>query len=190
MIHLNLLSSNQKEALRARILFAMMERLMIILVSFTLLTLTALFAIKIRLTTTLSDVQGRQVLGQEYVSTNNETRKLNDAGARIERVQKAFLPNSAILTDFIKRAPAGVSITTMNYEIRTKALRVNGLAATREDLLAYEAALRGSPYVAKLESPVSNLLRKKDASFLFNAVLKVEPAYAVLDEPLKEAPKP
>lgn len=188
MIALNLLSPIQKEALRNRVLFAMIERLMIFLTVAVLLLGIFLLMLRIRLTRTLGDVQSRQLLSTEYVSVNGEIRRLNEVITRIERVQREVTPASTLVIDVVGRVPPGVSIGNLAFETRTQSLRLNGQAANREALLTFEERLRASPYVKTLESPISNLFEKADINFTFQAVLDVEALKKTIEPAAPEAP--
>lgn len=174
MISLNLLSPNQKEALRARVVYAMLERLMIAFVSTTLLASILLLLVKIELTKALGDVQTRQILSSEYITVNNDIRQLNQQITRVEAFQKLAISPSELLRDLATRTPEGVRVTGLDFDVKTESMRINGTAAGRDDLLKYEEAVRASPFVATLQSPISNLFQKTDISFQFLIVLNVD----------------
>ena len=174
MIWLNLLSPAQKAALRTRLLYAMIERLMISLVIFALLAGALLLLVKAQLSKNLIEIQSRQILAAEYVTVNESVRVLDQQLARVETLQKMAMSPSALLRDLAARTPSGVAVTSLRFEVTTGKMNVNGIAATRENLLAYEAALKGSPFVKQLESPISNLFRRTDAPFQFEIQLNVE----------------
>ncbi|HJV32822.1 MAG TPA: hypothetical protein VJ694_02230 [Patescibacteria group bacterium] len=174
MIALNLLSPEQKEALRARVIYAMLERLMIALVSSLLVASILLLLIKIELTQNLSQVQTRQILSSEYVTVNNDIRQLNQQISRVESLQKLAISPSSLLRDVAERTPPGVKITGMDFDVKSQSMRLNGMAAGREDLLKYEEAMKSSPFVKSLQSPISNLFQKTDINFQFMIVLNVD----------------
>lgn len=174
MIGLNLLSPNQKEALRARVIYAMIERLMIAFVSSLLIASIALLLIKIELTQNLSHVQTRQILSSEYVTVNNDIRQLNQQIGRIETLQRLAVSPSELLRDMALRTPPGVRVSGLDFDVKTQSMRLNGTAGDRDDLLAYEEAMRASPYVKSLQSPISNLFQKTDINFQFMIVLNVD----------------
>jgi Tfp pilus assembly protein PilN len=174
MISLNLLSPAQKHALHARVVYAMIERLMIAFVTSLLVASIALLLIKIELTKGLSQVQTRQILSSEYVTVNNDIRQLNQQIGRIETLQKMAVSPSALLRDLAERTPPGVRVSGLDFDVKTKSMRLNGVASLREDLLAYEEAMRASPFVETLQSPISNLFQKEDINFQFMIVLDVE----------------
>jgi len=174
MIALNLLSPDQKAALRARVIYAMLERLMIAFVSSMLIASILILLVKIELTNNLGQVQGRQILSSEYVTVNNDIRLLNQQIGRIETLQKLAVSPSALLRDIAARTPSGVRVTGMDFDIKSQSMRLNGTAKDRDDLLAYEAAVRASQFVKTLQSPISNLFQKTDINFQFMIVLNVD----------------
>lgn len=174
MIALNLLSPNQKEALRTRIIYAMIERLMIAFVASMLLSSIILLFIKIELIQVLSQVQTRQILSSEYVTVNNDIRLLTQQITRIESLQRmAFSPSSLIL-EIGSRTPSGVGLTGLDMDIKTKSMRINGISVDRENLLKFEESLRSMDFVTSLESPISNLFQKSDINFQFTIILDAE----------------
>jgi Tfp pilus assembly protein PilN len=174
MIALNLLSPGQKEALRARVIYAMIERLMIALVSSVLAPSILLLLIKIELTKGLGEVQTRQILSSEYVTVNNDIRQLNQQVGRVEALQRMAVSPSELLRDVATRTPPGVQVTGMDFDVKSRAMRLSGTAVDRDALLAYEEAFRASPFVETLQSPISNLFQKTDIAFQFTIVLDVD----------------
>lgn len=178
MITLNLLSPAQKEALRGRVIFAMIERLMILILTATLAGSALLLLIKMELINGLGGVQVRQVLTTDYAKANNDIHALNQQASRIEALQKLALSPSSMMRDLAARTPPGVSVTGFDFDVKTSSMRLNGVAARREDLLAFETSMKASPYVANLESPISNLFQKTDISFHFDVTLNVDALHA------------
>ena len=173
MITLNLLSPDQKKALRARVTYAMIERLMIATIGTLLVACILLLLIKIQLTQNLGEVQARQILSAEYVTANNAIRQLNTLINRVDTLQKLAVSPSSLLLDIARRTPSGVTVTSLDFDVKSESMRLNGIAATRDDLLAYETAVRESPFVKKLDSPISNLFQKTNIAFQFKIVLNV-----------------
>jgi len=184
MITLNLLSPAQKEALRSRVVFAMLERLMISMVGVMLVASILLLLIKIELIKNLAEVQTRQVLTADYAKANNDIRLLNQQITRIDALQKMAISPSSLLRDLAARAPAGITVSSLDFDVKSGSMRLNGAAARREDLLAFETAMKQSPFVKSLESPISNLFQKTDISFHFDIILNV----AALHAPFEPAP--
>lgn len=174
MIDLNLLSPDRREALNARILYANIERTMIVLVIVTFLTALLLVAIKTRMLHRLNDIESRQLLSTEYVAVNKEIKQLNASINSIEKLQKRAAPASILIEDIVRRTPPGILISELDFETQTRSMRINGFASTRDSLLSYESNLLDSPFIEKLDSPISNLFLKTDLDFRFQAVLNID----------------
>lgn len=183
MIALNLLSPTQKSSLRARIIYAMLERFMIMLVMSSLAASIILLLVKIRLTQNLSQVVARQILSTEYVTVNRDIKELNRLIGRIEAVQRQYVSPSTLIRDLAGRTPGGIMITGFEAELRTQSLRLSGIATERDDLLEFEAALKGSPYVQRVESPISNLFQKRGINFQLQVILGVDALKKALEPP-------
>lgn len=178
MITLNLLSPAQKEALRSRVFFAMLERLMIAILGAVMLGSGLLLIVKAELTKNLENVQERQVLTADYAKANNDIRLLNQQFSRIDALQKLALSPSSLFRDLSTRTPDGIQIVGVDFDVKSASMRVNGVAARREDLLAYETAMKASPFVKSLESPISNLFEKANINFHFDIVLDAAALHA------------
>lgn len=174
MIGLNLLSPAQKDALRMRVLYALIERLMITLVFFTFLSGFLLILTKIQLSKNLTEIESRQILTAEYLTVNDSVKALEQQIARIETLQHMAISPSSLLRDIGERTPEGIAITSLRFDIPASILEVTGVAAKRDDLLSYEASLKKSPFVKQLDSPISNLLRKTDVDFQFAIKLNAD----------------
>jgi Tfp pilus assembly protein PilN len=181
MNNLNLMSETQKDALYSRVVYAMIERLLIFLAAVILIASVALLFVEVRLNQNLSLTLARQTLSAEYRSINKRVGELNDLITRIEATQKKIYPASTVLIDVAGRTPAGVTVTAMDFETKTNSMRLSGVADTRASLLKFEEALKQSPFIKTLESPISNLFQKSNIVFRFQAVLNVEPIKKVLE---------
>lgn len=184
MITLNLLSPAQKEALRSRVFFSLLERLMIVALAAVLLGSILLLAIKVELTKNLQGVQARQVLTADYAKANSDIKLLNQQFGRFDALQKLAYSPSSLLRDIAARTPDGIQVTGITFDITSSSMRINGTAARREDLLAYETSMKASPFVKDLTSPISNLFEKTDITFYFDIVLNVDALHA----PFEPAP--
>jgi len=143
-------------------------------VSSMLVASIVLLLIKIELTKNLSQVQTRQILSAEYVTVNNDIRQLNQQIGRVEALQRLAVSPSELLRDIATRTPSGVQVTGLDFDVKSQSMRLNGTAAGRDDLLAYEQTMRGSAFVKELQSPISNLFQKENISFQFLIVLNVD----------------
>ena len=146
---------------------------MVIACSLLLLSSLALLLIRIRLIDVLDDVQGRQILSAEYTTTNKDVTRLNTRISRIDALQNLQISPTALLFDFARSSTPAIVITSLEFDIATESLRINGKAEERDALIAFEQALKDSPYVKSVESPISNLFKKTDISFQLRILLNV-----------------
>lgn len=181
MIALNLLSPQQKKALRSRMIYALIERVSIVGVTATLLATIAVLQIRIELIKNLQSVQARQLLTANYMRANKDIAGLNAQIARVETLQKLAISPGSLLLDITGRTPPGVGIANLDFDVASGSMRIAGTAAQREDLLAFEEALKKSPFVKKLTSPISNLFEKTDISFSFDIALETAALHAAYE---------
>lgn len=171
MISLNLLSPKQKGALESRIVYALLEQLMILIACSALVVTIVLLGVKIELTKRLSDTESRQALSSEYISVNKETSRLNSAVARIAKLETFAQPTTGLLFDIFKRVSSGIQLESVTYDARSATMSISGQADTRENLLAFNEALLGSPYVKTVDNPITNLFKKTEVRFTLQAII-------------------
>lgn len=79
--------------------------------------------------------------------------------------------SSKIIDAFGNTGIPGISLETITVT-ETGELILNGRAATRNALLDLEAALKRSPYIDSISSPLSNIIRESNISFSIKGTLK------------------
>lgn len=174
MLSLNLMSPKQREAIRTRVLFSFIERVVTSIIGALLIFGAALFLISSHMTNRLAELTDRQILSSGYVTTNRDIKVFNGKLRRIETIQGEVVPITLLLTDIVERTPDGIDISLLELNVSLETLKINGQSALRDDVLDFEAALLDSPYIAELEAPISNLLRKTDVPFQFLATPNLE----------------
>ena len=179
MSTLNLLPEHQKNRLARERTFLIAHTvigaiLVAVTVSAMVLTVARISLIteynKIKHDTTLVNV--------EHLSLENNIDDLNRKINTASKVQENFSKWSEILLSLGVIVPNGVELNYLYLSRAAKTFRLNGHAQNRDALLAAKAAFTDSPYVAKLEAPLSNLLEKSNIEFRFTGELSAE-AFAV-----------
>jgi len=104
-----------------------------------------------------------------------EARKLNSEAALIESAsQNTSVPE--IFQKIIEARPSGISLRGFSFRRLAPAnpgtIALEGNALTRENLSSFVTILEGSGLFAKVDSPVSNILKKTNISFSLNLILK------------------
>lgn len=169
MLSLNLMSPQQRDTIRTRVLFSFIERVITSIIAGLLILGVVLFLISTRMTERLTELSGRQILSSGYITTNRDIKVFNGKLSRIQIIQDEIVPVSVLLTDVVERAPTGIDISLFDLSVSGESLKITGQAAVRDDVLDFESALIDSPYISELEAPISNLLRKTEVPFQFLA---------------------
>lgn len=104
-------------------------------------------------------------------AVDREIKNLNQRLALLERTLKNA-PPTEILKKIIEQKPQGISLEA--FIIRENKITLTGRAAGRDNLIAFIKILEKLDAVAKVDSPVSNLLKKTDAGFSLDLELKVK----------------
>lgn len=173
MIHLNLMPETQKLALEKDRLF---------LIAHNFLGLIFLFASVIAVALMLA----RFSLLENYNKIKEETSLVNVGGAGFLKdidalnekiltaslVQKNFSQWSNILFSLSTLVPSPARLNYLFLNRDSGAIRMNGLAADRNALLSFKAALENSGLLEQLEAPLSNLLEKTHVEFRLNGIIK------------------
>lgn len=95
--------------------------------------------------------------------------KVNDINKKVNAISQAGR-NFALLTPrfwtLIEILPPDIQLKNINLSTsQTGSLTINGLAKTRESLIAFEQVLKTIPWITKTNLPTAQLLEKKDINF-------------------------
>lgn len=105
----------------------------------------------------------------QYIVEMEETTSADNAILEaIAAKQAAAVLWTPILEELSEITPARVSLVKMAYQKATGRLLIAGRAASRDDLLAFEGALKRSSYFTAVDAPLTNLIKQYDVEFSFN----------------------
>lgn len=107
---------------------------------------------------------------KKLISYQEEFKRINAETESVARYQKAHFHWSVLPALLQKLTPKGVVL----IELLTKdyTVSISGQAATREQFLEFEAALKGDECVSDVRVPISNLFSQKEIDFQINFNLK------------------
>ncbi|NTW15636.1 MAG: hypothetical protein HGA38_04715 [Candidatus Moranbacteria bacterium] len=176
-VSLNLLPEEKKALLRRRILDRFLFRQSLYLlgvVGFYLALLGGVFLI-VRENRFLVESIEREYSGndagiREVSRYTSEFREANALAAQAARFQKTRPDWAGFLARLERSTPNHISfdsITTKEYRIF-----LSGVAATRDDFLAFESALKSESCFSDFEIPVSNLFSEKNVEFQVDFTVK------------------
>lgn len=110
---------------------------------------------------------------QQVSETIRETKKVKDG---LNEVRKFLETSSAASTLLAKFFAAGDGITITSFTLdKTGELTIEGIAATRDQLLGFEKALRTSSNFLEVTFPLGDFVHKRDVKF--TARMKVQSLY-------------
>ena len=178
-ILLNLLPEKNKKAIQTRFHARFLLWQLFFIFSLEVFYVSILASIYFTLTFQL---EGLRLDGQQYDMVHAEQKTLDtyqekfmktnqvvDVIGSIDRNHFSFTKVFLLLDTMV---PEGVTIdhlTTKNYTVM-----VTGLAATRDDLLAFDANLKETFCVENTNVPLSNLFSQKDVEFQIDFGIKKE----------------
>lgn len=118
-------------------------------------------------------LQGLESMGRQYDMAHSEQKKLDEyrkkfkeTNALAETVNKieknhlSFTRIFVLLDEVLPESIALESLTTKEYTVL-----LSGRAATRDDLLSFEARLQASACVKNVDMPLNNLFSEKNVDF-------------------------
>ncbi|MEK9152242.1 MAG: PilN domain-containing protein [Patescibacteria group bacterium] len=177
-ISLNLLPPQKKDALRQGFLLAYVQTMVFLFFLVAVMVAAVLIPVRIMLKADYDDIV-RQTSPEkdEFAAALAEIRDINAFLKRIDGLQTSSVPWSATLRSLTDLAPAGVHLETLAVGAHS-AITLSGTAETRDDLLTFEERLKSAPFLSKVESPLSNILQKKNVKFEIQVTYRVpaEPA--------------
>ncbi|MES2953763.1 MAG: PilN domain-containing protein [Patescibacteria group bacterium] len=177
---INLLPEETKEKNRAA------YRVRLVTVGLALLTLLSLSWSAFFLPIFLAARSQKALLSEEIVRTQERIKNGEAAGVADEvkkiNARLSFLagntldltPPSVFVTRLLAHVPSGVTLTGASYDRGKElapgaTLRITGIGASREAVLAFSKALAAEPLFTSVESPISNLVRPSKISFTISA---------------------
>jgi Tfp pilus assembly protein PilN len=104
-------------------------------------------------------------------AASREAQTTNEMLLALESLQHSFTPWASVMAMVAERAPSGITLTAANITA-DGALHLEGRAATRDDLLAFQERLRTVPYLTEVTVPFSNLLLREQIVFSIDATVE------------------
>lgn len=114
---------------------------------------------------------GADTLAQNIKTLNRRVKQLAD-------IQAGTFSMTLFLDALNRTVPEGIDLREVRVRTLTGQLSLSGVAANRNDLLAFQNALRALPYIEDLNIPLSTLTQREDIQFDFTMTLLTETAIA------------
>ena len=173
MITLNLLSPEQKEYLRYDQTYLYLRSMISLMLLFTIIISGLLLGARLLLQdhyTALLTSTG--LVNEHNRSIDGEIATLNQKLKQVEVIQSDFVKWSNVLLSLTQAIPSGVQISYIDLEKNTRAFSLSGVAQTRDNFLTLKTNLESLPYLERVSSPFTSLLRPVNVQFDLTAQLK------------------
>lgn len=172
MITLNIIPDELKNEIRLNEHYLFYKKIMGSLLLMTILFSIALFSAKIILAAQQSDTDQQNTIVTK--NTENYSKQINEINIQIKEI-KNIQKNDVNWTDFFLRlgdfVGNEIKITRLYANKSDNMLKINGLAKTRDDLLALKSALEKSGYFSNINLPISSLLERDNINFEINTTI-------------------
>lgn len=170
---LNLLPPEKKKLLN-RLYLALYLRIIIeILLLYSLIIAISLILANYLLQSSLTSIQVQTTaLDPIYSKINQEIKTANQQLKNVDLAQQAWQPWGPRLAQLFATTSSSISLSTLNLSADRQILLLQGLAKTREALLAFKEQLAQLPWLEEFEIPVSSLTLKENVPFTLTAKLK------------------
>ena len=176
-ILLNLLPDEKKLVAEQRMRFRFLVWQIFLLVSLEVFFLGILIVISMLLD---FERKHQEVLGQDFNRFHEEEKKLKlyeekfRAMNELVRETASVNKNHFVFTNIFLLLDRHMGDTIMLEHVETKdfQLFLSGIAETRDDLIAFNEALKKEECFLAVNLPLANLLSQKDISFQFDITLK------------------
>jgi hypothetical protein len=168
MFH-NLLTKEQKKALRWEYITRLGAVFTFAIAAGVLVGIVALFPVYIDLRTDLAmlheEAARYETESAEEVALPFDT--LANTGSLVSRLDLVLEAEavSNIITNIFELRSAGIAITAISYERDASRVAIEGTAETREALVGYVRAVREAPHFSDVTDPISDLARSTDLTF-------------------------
>lgn len=171
-LNLNLLAPEQKDCLKMTKAFSYIKIISFIFLTFVVLISGLLLSARLILQDNLGDILVSSTnINEHNLGIDREITRLNNQIEAINKIQANYTKWSTVLAQLIKSIPNNIEINYLSFEKKTGDFTISGRARERQDLLNLKTILEQTPYLDKINSPISNLLTKNNVDFQFTGKL-------------------
>jgi len=170
MIGLNLLSKQKKEKLKEYKVLNTFKLVSYIILVFIILLLAFLYASSYYISNQIENIstnieKTQSASPDSEISYSKTIKEINEKINSINNIQSEYVLFSNYLMDFTKLVPSSIKINNLSINQETNVIQLDGYAPIRQNFLQFETNLKNSSIIEKLESPISNLIKKEDINF-------------------------
>jgi len=167
---LNLLPPKQKQSLRTALAMAFVQSLAMFVAVVILIVAGTLFSLRLLLAGEVQYLAEQSTATSgEHQALTKQMQSINDYIYRVQDTHDQFIDWSAVLESLGHSAPKGIRFEGISIS-PDMSLTVEGVADTRDDVLAMEQQLNDYEHFIEVNSPLSNILQKENLRFEFQMI--------------------
>lgn len=143
--------------------------ILIFLTVFILFLISSLFSLSIMIKTQKEaiEIKGNDFRIQELLEIEEKIEKANQIIGQINIKQNEMVLWTLILEEISEIMPDGARLNNFSYRKSDNTISLIGWAESREDVLLFGESLEESRFFEQVNSPLSNLLKRKNIDFNF-----------------------
>lgn len=174
MLRLNLVSKELREEIKSHHIYILIKKMCMIIIIVSLFVSIILIVSKIILQNNFNRIVDQMTLVTSSTSSYNE--KINIINSKInsiKQIQSSYIPFSYLIENLLIIVPENIMYSLIQININDQKLEIRGSAKNRDDLLALKKGLEETGIFTNIESPIQNILQKKDINFQINANINI-----------------
>lgn len=174
MLKLNLISQELKKEIKLRRLYGSLKRIYALLIIVTATAAIMLLTARVILQNNFNKVvEQTTLITKNSQSYNIKVREINSQLSSIEKIQNDFIFWSRLLGGLTEEVKDDITFYYLGLDKNTKTLKLKGVSATRESLLAFKENLEKSTVFDGIDFPLTNILQKNNINFEIAAKLNL-----------------
>jgi hypothetical protein len=172
MLRLNLVSKELKKEIKLRLIYGMFKKVSGVLIVITVLCAVIILIAKIILQNNFNKVvEETTLLTKNSQQKNIKVREINSKISYIKKMQDDFIPWSFLFEELSLFSEEGIKINSLKINKEDGTISLRGVAEERNGLIKFKEGFEDSDIFLEVESPIKNILEKKDIDFEINAVV-------------------
>lgn len=174
MLRLNLVSKELREEIKSRHVYTLMKKMCMVIIIVSLFISIILLSAKIILQNNFNRIVEQMTLVTSSTNSyNDKVGKINLKINSAQNIQSNYYALSYLIENLSTIIPANLTYSLIQVNLDEKKLELRGRASDRDDLLDLKNKLEEFGVFKNIESPIQNILQKKDINFIITANIDI-----------------
>jgi Tfp pilus assembly protein PilN len=173
MITLNIIPPELKKEIKIKKIYtALKDFYAVLFINICLIAIIYLTALGIIQAHFLKTINNTSLLIKSTKNYEQQIKEINTKIDEVEKIQSEAVNWSYLISSLFYSAPKGIFFNSVSANKEKNFIIINGVAAKRENLLAFNELLKKSKYFKNVNLPLSSLLKKENINFTITAEIK------------------